>query len=163
GLAAVNTKVGALDTAYQAADTQIRTDFAAADTALKTELNTAIDEKAKKATDLAGYGITDAYTKTAADEKITAATADMATKTQVTSEIGRAKAALESAYQAADTALSDRAAALETAATGMSYDAGKNTTTFTGGVTATVLTAGEFKVGATGFGFGSDGALTAKT
>ena len=80
GLAAVNTKVGALDTAYQAADTQIRTDFAAADTALKTELNTAIDEKAKKATDLAGYGITDAYTKTAADEKITAATADMATK-----------------------------------------------------------------------------------
>ena len=163
GLAAVNAKVGALDTAYQAADTQIRTDFAAADTALKTELNTAIDEKAKKATDLAGYGITDAYTKTAADEKITAATADMATKTQVTADIGTAKAALESAYQAADTALSDRAAALETAATGMSYDAGKNTTTFTGGVTATVLTAGEFKVGATGFGFGSDGALTAKT
>ena len=163
GLAAVNTKVGALDTAYQAADTQIRTDFAAADTALKTELNTAIDEKAKKATDLAGYGITDAYTKTAADEKINAATADMATKTQVTADIGTAKTALESAYQAADTALSDRAAALETAATGMSYDAGKNTTTFTGGVTATVLTAGEFKVGATGFGFGNDGALTAKT
>ena len=163
GLAAVNTKVGALETAYQAADTQIRTDFAAADTALKTELNTAIDEKAKKATDLAGYGITDAYTKTAADEKITAATADMATKTQVTADIGIAKTALESAYQAADTALSDRAAALETAATGMSYDAGKNTTTFTGGVTATVLTAGEFKVGATGFGFGNDGALTAKT
>ena len=163
GLAAVNTKVGALDTAYQAADTQIRTDFAAADTALKTELNTAIDEKAKKATDLAGYGITDAYTKTAADAKITAATADMATKTQVTADIGTAKTALESAYQAADTALSNRAAALETAATGMSYDAGKNTTTFTGGVTATVLTAGEFKVGATGFGFGNDGALTAKT
>ena len=104
GLAAVNTKVGALDTAYQAADTQIRTDFAAADTALKTELNTAIDEKAKKATDLAGYGITDAYTKTAADEKITAATADMATKTQVTADIGIAKTALESAYQAAGCA-----------------------------------------------------------
>ena len=162
-LNATNTTVSALDTAYKAADTQIRTDFAAADTALKTELNTAIDEKAKKATDLAGYGITDAYTKTAADEKITAATADMATKTQVTADIGIAKTALESAYQAADTALSDRAAALETAATGMSYDAGKNTTTFTGGVTATLLTAGEFKVGATGFGFGSDGALTAKT
>ena len=30
-------------------------------------------------------------------------------------------------------------------------------------MTATVLTAGEFKVGATGFGFGNDGALTAKT
>ena len=162
-LNATNTTVSALDTAYKAADTQIRTDFAAADTALKTELNTAIDEKAKKATDLAGYGITDAYTKTAADEKITAATADMATKTQVTADIGTAKTALESAYQAADTALSNRAAALETAATGMSYDAGKNTTTFTGGVTANVLTAGEFKVGATGFGFGNDGALTAKT
>ena len=162
-LNATNTTVSALDNAYKAADTQIRTDFAAADTVLKTELNTAIDEKAKKATDLAGYGITDAYTKTAADAKITAATADMATKTQVTADIGTAKTALESAYQAADTALSDRAAALETAATGMSYDAGKNTTTFTGGVTATVLTAGEFKVGATGFGFGSDGALTAKT
>ena len=162
-LNATNTTVSALDTAYKAADTQIRTDFAAADTALKTELNTAIDEKAKKATDLAGYGITDAYTKTAADEKITAATADMATKTQVTADIGTAKTALESAYQAADTALSNRAAALEPAATGMSYDAGKNTTTFTGGVTATVLTAGEFKVGATGFGFGNDGALTAKT
>ena len=162
-LNATNTTVSALDTAYKAADTQIRTDFAAADTALKTELNTAIDEKAKKATDLAGYGITDAYTKTAADEKITAATADMATKTQVTADIGTAKTALESAYQAADTALSNRAAALETAATGMSYDAGKNTTTFTGGVTATVLTAGEFKVGATGLGFGNDGALTAKT
>lgn len=162
-LNATNTTVSALDTAYKAADTQIRTDFAAADTALKTELNTAIDEKAKKATDLAGYGITDAYTKTAADEKITAATADMATKTQVTADIGTAKTALESAYQAADTALSDRAAALETAATGMSYDDGKNTTTFTGGVTATLLTAGEFKVGATGFGFGNDGALTAKT
>ena len=174
GLAAVNTKVGALDTAYQAADTQIRTDFAAADTALKTELNTAIDEKAKKATDLAGYGITDAYTITAADAKITAATADMATKTQVTADIGTAKTALENAYKAADTqirtdfaaadnALSVRAAALETAATGMTYDADKAATTFTGGVTAAVLTAGELKVGATGFGFGSDGALTAKT
>ena len=125
--------------------------------------NTTVAGKADKATTLTGYGITDAYTKTAADEKITAATADMATKTQVTADIGTAKTALESAYQAADTALSDRAAALETAATGMSYDDGKNTTTFTGGVTATVLTAGEFKVGATGFGFGNDGALTAKT
>ena len=137
--------------------------YGIADAYTKTETDTAIGKKADKATTLTGYGITDAYTKTAADEKITAATADMATKTQVTADIGTAKTALESAYQAADTALSDRAAALETAATGMSYDAGKNTTTFTGGVTATVLTAGEFKVGATGFGFGSDGALTAKT
>jgi hypothetical protein len=139
------------------------TGYGIADAYTKTETDTAIGKKADKATTLIGYGITDAYTKTAADEKITAATADMATKTQVTADIGTAKTALESAYQAADTALSNRAAALETAATGMSYDAGKNTTTFTGGVTATVLTAGEFKVGATGFGFGNDGALTAKT
>ena len=139
------------------------TGYGITDAYTKTETDTAIGKKADKATTLTGYGITDAYTKTAADAKITAATADMATKTQVTADIGTAKTALESAYQAADTALSDRAAALETAATGMSYDAGKNTTTFTGGVTATVLTAGEFKVGATGFGFGNDGALTAKT
>ena len=150
-------------TGYGITDAYTKTETTAAIDTAKTELTTAIGKKADAATDLAGYGITDAYTKTAADEKITAATADMATKPQVTADIGTAKTALEIAYQAADTALSDRAAALETAATGMSYDAGKNTTTFTGGVTATVLTAGEFKVGATGFGFGSDGALTAKT
>ena len=150
-------------TGYGITDAYTKTETTAAIDTAKTELTTAIGKKADAATDLAGYGITDAYTKTAADEKITAATADMATKTQVTADIGTAKTALESAYQAADTALSNRAAALETAATGMSYDAGKNTTTFTGGVTANVLTAGEFKVGATGFGFGNDGALTAKT
>ena len=150
-------------TGYGITDAYTKTETTAAIDTAKTELTTAIGKKADKATTLTGYGITDAYTKTAADEKITAATADMATKTQVTADIGTAKTALEIAYQAADTALSDRAAALETAATGMSYDAGKNTTTFTGGVTATLLTAGEFKVGATGFGFGNDGALTAKT
>ena len=163
-------KVGGVDVTKMQTDVAGKADAATTltgygitDAYTKTETDTAIGKKADKATTLTGYGITDAYTKTAADEKITAATADMATKTQVTADIGTAKTALESAYQAADTALSDRAAALETAATGMSYDAGKNTTTFTGGVTATVLTAGEFKVGATGFGFGNDGALTAKT
>ena len=202
--------------------------------------NTTVAGKADKATTLTGYGITDAYTITAADAKITAATADMATKTQVTADIGAAKTALESAYKAADTqirtdfaaadttlqnnidtkvaqtaydtkmsaldsadtalgsrataletvvndsttglaavntkvgaldtaykaadnALRGRATALETATTGMTYAADKTTTTFAGGVTAAVLTAGEFKVGATGFGFGNDGALTAKT
>ena len=163
-------KVGGVDVTKMQTDVAGKADAATTltgygitDAYTKTETDTAIGKKADKATTLTGYGITDAYTKTAADAKITAATADMATKTQVTADIGTAKTALESAYQAADTALSDRAAALETAATGMSYDAGKNTTTFTGGVTATVLTAGEFKVGATGFGFGNDGALTAKT
>ena len=163
-------KVGGVDVTKMQTDVAGKADAATTltgygitDAYTKTETDTAVGKKADKATTLTGYGITDAYTKTAADAKITAATADMATKTQLTADIGIAKTALESAYQAADTALSDRAAALETAATGMSYDAGKNTTTFTGGVTATVLTAGEFKVGATGFGFGNDGALTAKT
>ena len=163
-------KVGGVDVTKMQTDVAGKADAATTltgygitDAYTKTETDTAVGKKADKATTLTGYGITDAYTKTAADAKITAATADMATKTQVTADIGTAKTALESAYQAADTALSNRAAALETAATGMSYDAGKNTTTFTGGVTATVLTAGEFKVGATGFGFGNDGALTAKT
>ena len=216
------------------------TGYGIADAYTKTETDTAVGKKADKATTLTGYGITDAYTITAADAKITAATADMATKTQVTADIGAAKTALESAYKAADTqirtdfaaadttlqnnidtkvaqtaydtkmsaldsadtalgsrataletvvndsttglaavntkvgaldtaykaadnALSGRATALETATTGMTYAADKTTTTFAGGVTAAVLTAGEFKVGATGFGFGNDGALTAKT
>lgn len=42
----------------------------------KTELNTAIGKKADKATTLAGYGITDAYTKTAADKAIADAVAN---------------------------------------------------------------------------------------
>ena len=77
------------------------TGYGIADAYTKTETDTAIGKKADKATTLTGYGITDAYTKTAADAKITAATADMATKTQVTADIGTAKTALESAYQAA--------------------------------------------------------------
>ncbi|MDO5380561.1 MAG: YadA-like family protein [Acidaminococcaceae bacterium] len=109
-----------LETAYQAADTQIRTDFAAADaklktdlttafgnadTALKTELTTEIGKKADKATTLAGYGITDAYTKTETTTAITTATADMATNTQVTKDIGAAKTELTKAFGDADTAL----------------------------------------------------------
>ena len=39
-----------MDTAYKAADTKIREDFAAADTALKNELNGAIANKADKTT-----------------------------------------------------------------------------------------------------------------
>ena len=157
-LNATNTTVSALDTAYQAADTQIRTDFAAADTTLQNNIDakvaqTAYDTKmsALDSADTA-LGSRAAALETAVNDSTTGLAA-------VNTKVG----ALDTAYQAADTALSDRAAALETAATGMSYDAGKNTTTFTGGVTATVLTAGEFKVGATGFGFGNDGALTAKT
>ena len=157
-LNATNTTVSALDTAYQAADTQIRTDFAAADTTLQNNIDTKVAQTAydtkMSALDSAdtALGSRAAALETAVNDSTTGLAA-------VNTKVG----ALDTAYKAADTALSDRAAALETAATGMSYDAGKNTTTFTGGVTATVLTAGEFKVGATGFGFGNDGALTAKT
>ena len=157
-LNATNTTVSALDTAYQAADTQIRTDFAAADTTLQNNIDAKVAQTAydTKMSDLdsadTALGSRAAALETAVNDSTTGLAA-------VNTKVG----ALDTAYQAADTALSDRAAALETAATGMSYDAGKNTTTFTGGVTATLLTAGEFKVGATGFGFGNDGALTAKT
>ena len=168
-LNATNTTVSALDTAYQAADTQIRTDFAAADTTLQNNIDAKVAQTAydTKMSDLdsadTALGSRAAALETAVNDSTTGLAA-------VNTKVG----ALDTAYQAADTqirtdfaaadtALSNRAAALETVATGMSYDAGKNTTTFTGGMTATVLTAGEFKVGATGFGFGSDGALTAKT
>ena len=44
----------------------------------KTELNTAIDKKANKATTLAGYGITDAFTKDETNSAISKAVADAA-------------------------------------------------------------------------------------
>ena len=113
--------------------------------------NTTVAGKADKATTLTGYGITDAYTKTAADEKITAATADMATKTQVTADIGTAKTALESAYQAADTALGSRSAALETK-TAKFNTAGDNLTGMAN-ITSTAATLG-------GVGFASAGVMT---
>ena len=168
-LNATNTTVSALDTAYKAADTQIRTDFAAADTTLQNNIDAKVAQTAydTKMSDLDSADTALGSRATALETAVNDSTTGLAA---VNTKVG----ALDTAYQAADTqirtdfaaadtALSDRAAALETAATGMSYDAGKNTTTFTGGVTATVLTAGEFKVGATGFGFGNDGALTAKT
>ena len=124
------------------------TGYGIADAYTKTETDTAIGKKADKATTLTGYGITDAYTKTAADAKITAATADMATKTQVTADIGTAKTALESAYQAADTALGSRSAALETK-TAKFNTAGDNLTGMAN-ITSTAATLG-------GVGFASAG------
>ena len=127
------------------------TGYGIADAYTKTETDTAIGKKADKATTLTGYGITDAYTKTAADAKITAATADMATKTQVTADIGTAKTALESAYQAADTALGSRSAALETK-TAKFNTAGDNLTGMAN-ITSTAATLG-------GVGFASAGVMT---
>ena len=97
-------KVGGVDLTKMQTDVAGKADAATTltgygitDAYTKTEADTAVGKKADKATTLTGYGITDAYTKTAADAKITAATADMATKTQVTADIGTAKTALESA------------------------------------------------------------------
>ena len=157
-LNATNTTVSALDTAYKAADTQIRTDFAAADTTLQNNIDTKVAQTAYD-TKMSALDSAD----TALGSRATALETVVNDSTTGLAAVNTKVGALDTAYKAADNALSGRAAALETAATGMSYDAGKNTTTFTGGVTATVLTAGEFKVGATGFGFGNDGALTAKT
>ena len=63
---------------------------------------------------------------------------------------------LEATVGDSSTGLVKRTDDLETATTGMTYAGG--TTTFAG-----VVTAGELKVGATGFGFNSEGVLTAKT
>jgi hypothetical protein len=168
-LNATNTTVSALDTAYKAADTQIRTDFAAADTTLQNNIDAKVAQAAydTKMSDLdsadTALGSRAAALETAVNDSTTGLAAVNAKVGALDTAYQAADTQIRTDFAAADTALSDRAAALETAATGMSYDAGKNTTTFTGGVTATVLTAGEFKVGATGFGFGNDGALTAKT
>ena len=111
-----DSTVTALDTAYKAADTKVREDFAAADTALQTSLQTNIDAK---------------VSQTDYNAKMTV-------------------------LDNADTALSGRATALETATIGMSYASGM--TTFVGGVTAKNIA-----VGTTGYGFAADGALKALT
>ncbi|MCD7960711.1 MAG: hypothetical protein LUF79_02360 [Enterococcus sp.] len=151
-------KVGGVDVTKMQTDVAGKADAATTltgygitDAYTKTETDTAVGKKADKATTLTGYGITDAYTKTAADEKITAATADMATKTQVTADIGTAKTALESAYQAADTALGSRSAALETK-TAKFNTAGDNLTGMAN-ITSTAATLG-------GVGFASAGVMT---
>ena len=157
-LNATNTTVSALDTAYKAADTQIRTDFAAADTTLQNNIDAKVAQTAYD-TKMSALDSAD----TALGSRATALETVVNDSTTGLAAVNTKVGALDTAYKAADNALSGRATALETATTGMTYAADKTTTTFAGGVTAAVLTAGEFKVGATGFGFGNDGALTAKT
>ena len=157
-LNATNTTVSALDTAYKAADTQIRTDFAAADTTLQNNIDAKVAQTAYD-TKMSALDSAD----TALGSRATALETVVNDSTTGLAAVNTKVGALDTAYKAANNALSGRATALETATTGMTYAADKTTTTFAGGVTAAVLTAGELKVGATGFGFGSDGALTAKT
>ena len=66
----------------------------------KTALQNSINEKATKATTLAGYGITDAYTKAETDAAIDA-------------DVAAARTAITTAYEAADTALDSRISTLE--------------------------------------------------
>ena len=60
--------------------TAAKTEAQALVTAHETAVNTALDGKADKATTLEGYGIADAYTKTAIDEKVQTITDNLNTK-----------------------------------------------------------------------------------
>lgn len=81
-------------------------------TAHETAVNTALEGKADKATTLAGYGITDAYTTTVMDEKLKTITDNLNTKitgTEVDTKIATAKEeTLEEAATAASEALEAR-------------------------------------------------------
>ena len=73
-----------------------------------TALDTAIKEKADKATTLGGYGITDAYTKAATDSAITKAVADKADKATTLGGYGITDAYTKTQVDAKETALSNR-------------------------------------------------------
>ena len=109
-------------------------------------LVTTVDGKANKATSLAGYGITDAYTKTAVDtalaDKADSATSlagygitDAYTKTYADSTF--AKSADLSTISGKVTTNTTDIGLMKTATTGMSY--ASNMTTFVGGLTAASL------------------------
>lgn len=73
--AAIDTAATDAETKANAAKTAAIADAEGKLSAAKKELQTAIDGKATKATTLAGYGITDAYTSTQTDTKISEAIA----------------------------------------------------------------------------------------
>ena len=73
-----------------------------------TALDTAIKDKADKATTLGGYGITDAYTKAATDSAITKAVADKADKATTLGGYGITDAYTKTQVDAKETALSNR-------------------------------------------------------
>lgn len=81
-------------------------------TAHETAVNTALEGKADKATTLAGYGITDAYTTTEIDGKLQTITDNLNTKasaTEVDTKIAESKTeTLEEAAAAANEALEAR-------------------------------------------------------
>ena len=98
------TQTELLDAAAQDAQSKVDT--------LSETLTTEIDKKADKSTTLAGYGITDAYTKTEIDGKLQTINTNLNTKVDsatVDSKISEAKTEfLEEAAEAASTALEAR-------------------------------------------------------
>ena len=106
-LAAAKTEAQALVTTHEAA------------------VNTALDGKADKATTLEGYGITDAYTKTAIDEKVQVITDNLNTKitaNDVDTKIATAKTeTLEAAASNAAEKLDARIGDIPTDTTVKSY------------------------------------------
>lgn len=88
-------------------------------------VNTALDSKADKATTLSGYGITDAYTKTEVDNKLSPITENLNTKaatTDVQQWIATVKSeTLEEAADAAAEALETRVGAIPADTTIKSY------------------------------------------
>lgn len=117
-----------LDT-YNKSQTELlaaaKTEAQALVTAHETAVNTALDGKADKATTLEGYGITDAYTKTAIDEKVQIITDNLNTKitaNDVDTKIATAKTeTLEAAASDAAGKLNARIGDIPTDTTVKSY------------------------------------------
>ena len=94
-------------------------------TTLETAVNASLENKADKATTLAGYGITDAYTKTEIDSTITTLTENLNTKissSDVDNKIATAKTeTLADAAAAASEALETRIGGIPSETTIKSY------------------------------------------
>lgn len=94
-------------------------------TTLETSINTSLDNKADKATTLAGYGITDVYTKTEVDSTIATLTENLNTKissADVDDKIATAKTeTLAGAATAASEALETRIGGIPSETTIKSY------------------------------------------
>lgn len=94
-------------------------------TTLETSVNTSLDNKADKATTLAGYGITDVYTKTEVDSTIDTLTENLNTKissADVDDKIATAKTeTLAGAATAASEALETRIGGIPSETTIKSY------------------------------------------
>lgn len=94
-------------------------------TTLETSVNTSLDNKADKATTLAGYGITDVYTKTEVDSTIATLTENLNTKissADVDDKIATAKTeTLAGAATAASEALETRIGGIPSETTIKSY------------------------------------------